>query len=194
LWPALYLGEVVKRKLSIVVVLLLLSACSSSENSHTNEDSELLDILKANEWVSSICESHGGHPYTKHSFTVTNSALVFQYSDFEADCAVQFGEFTEIRPFVLGNELVTESGIDATEINILTKVLPPSDTEHDIKNLVYINADILYFGVTGPEIGCEPGNLRVDVTGGLGGYSPEAYVCDQRPTQIDFENYYTKKI
>lgn len=188
------LGKIVERNFFLLSLFIFIGGCSTSENSTPNADSELLDILKTNEWESSKCESHMGHLYTKHSFTVTDSELIFKYLDYQVDCTEQFGEFTEVRPFTLGEQLITSSGIEATEVDILTVVLQPGDLTHNIKDLVYFNSEILYFGVTGREIDCEPGNVRVDVSGGFGGYIPEAYVCDQRPTVIDFDNYYTKKI
>jgi len=186
----------VERIIFVIILVIFLAGCSASENTTTNEDSYLLRELKASEWESSSCEDHLGHPYTTHTFTVSDSELIFKYLDYGPECIDQFAEFTEIRPFTLGNQLITSSGIEATEIDILTVVLQPGDIEHNIKNLVYLNTDLLYFGVTGREMSCDPENLLVDVdTGGWGGgYVPDAYVCDQRPTQIDFKNLYTKKL
>lgn len=181
------------RTFLIAISALGIVSCSSTKNSHDKGSIELLEVLKANQWASSECESHAGHPYTKHSIAVTDQELIFTYSDFEADCTEQFGEFTEIRPFTLGSEFVAESGVKVSEIDILTKAIAGSEREFNIKNLIYINEDMLFFGVTGPEINCEPENLLVDIKGGLGGYIPEVYVCDQRPTRIDFENAHTKK-
>jgi len=180
----------VTRLFYVFLVGCILSGCSSSNSSE--ESLTLLEQLINTTWASSLCESHMGYPYTKHSFTLSTTEITFDYVHYGPECIEQLGEFTEIRPFQLGGQLTTESGANATEIDILTIVLQPGDIEHNIKDLLYVSADNLFFGLTGREMECEPENLRVDVVGG--GFLIDAYVCDQRPTKIDFEHVYTKKI
>jgi len=175
-------------RLLILLVSLWLTACS---NSSSNTELSLIESLIDTSWESSVCEMYNGYANTTHFFTVESSKLVYHYQYYGLDCVELWGEFTEERPYISGNEVITASGSTALEIDITKIVLPP-DTSYTVKDLLYVNNGSLYFGITGREMDCEPGNLRVDVPALQ--IFVDAYLCDQRPTDMDYAHSYTKKI
>ena len=175
-------------RLLILLVSLWLTACSSSSS---DTDSTLIESLINTSWESSSCEMYNGYANTTHYFTVESSKLVYYYQYYGTDCLDLWGEFIEERPFVIGNEVITASGPTALEIDITRIILPP-DISYTVKDLINVSNGNLFFGVTGREMDCESGNLRVDVYAPI--ISIDAYLCDQRPTDMDYGRYYTQKI
>lgn len=176
------------RLLITFVLLYFLVGCSES-NKNAQEEQELIKSLVGTTWESTECKPYYFNAYTKHFFIVTESELTFYYQYYDTDCVELLLEDIERRPFTVGQEFVTSSGMVATRIDV-EKILTPPDGNYIVKDLLYMANNKLYFSEPVKEEGCEAGNERIDIQ------SPiiTIYFCDQIPTELDFENYYTKKI
>ena len=188
LWRSyIYLGVSVTKQLIILVLSFIVAGCSES----SKDTKELVESLIGTAWESLECkEDYQRFAYTKHSFAFKRNELTFNYQYYNnADCEELLGEFIERRPFIVGDELVTSGGMVATKIVIEKIVLQPNGV-YDVKDLLYTNNGLLYFGEAVKEEDCKLGNERADVQ------TPHwsIFYCDQQPIKLDFENYYTKKI
>lgn len=176
---------------SISLLSLILIGCGGSGGSSiaSSQDSVVTSLIGTT-WESSQCVLAYGYVNTKHSITFTSSELIYEHRNYNSDCLEPVSVFRlENRPFRIGNNVITESGVSATKLVITTQVLPVDlDIEYqlDVIDYIYLSNDSLY--TANKDI------MNCKEAGELQNGTVRNAICIEWNPILDFEQEFTKKI
>jgi hypothetical protein len=140
-----------------------------------------LTELVGTTWESSWCGPAFSNQYSKHEITFNELTLDYLYKYYDQNCETLLSTELITRPHTIGEQLTVQSGVIAYEFDVTYSL--SSDAGITILNIVYISNSNLYIGPSSCEH-VDLANLSID----------EIFDCQNRPSDFDFNHYYSQKI